>query len=147
MKIFLLSFILLYLTKGHFSEESKYTNKYDGVNLDEILTNERLLTGYIKCLLEQGPCTPDAKELKNNLPDAIQNDCKKCTNRQQQGADQVMGYIIDHRPDDWNKLEEKYKSDGSYKRKYLEKKQSVKNINSNENDVENKNGNSNEKEE
>nr|QEI46807.1 chemosensory protein 9 [Galleria mellonella] len=107
MKIFLLSFILLYLTKGHFSEESKYTNKYDGVNLDEILTNERLLTGYIKCLLEQGPCTPDAKELKNNLPDAIQNDCKKCTNRQQQGADQVMGYIIDHRPDDWNKLEEK----------------------------------------
>lgn len=43
-----------------------------------------------------------------NLPDAISNDCSKCTERQQQGANKVMHYIIDHRPDDWEKLEKKY---------------------------------------
>lgn len=42
-----------------------------------------------------------------NLPDAIQNDCKKCTQAQRVGADQVMHYIIDHRSADWEKLEEK----------------------------------------
>lgn len=42
-----------------------------------------------------------------NLPDAIENDCKKCTEKQRNGADEVMHYIIDNRPADWIKLEEK----------------------------------------
>lgn len=51
---------LMYQVTG----ETQYTTKYDGIDLDEILTSERLLTGYIKCLLDEGPCTPDGKELK-----------------------------------------------------------------------------------
>nr|ALS03830.1 chemosensory protein 5 [Ectropis obliqua] len=102
--------------------EEIYTNKYDGVDLEEILANERLLTGYVNCLLDLGPCTPDAKELKKNLPDAIENDCEKCTDRQRDGADEVMHHIINHRPQDWQKLELKYNEDGSYKRKYLASK-------------------------
>ncbi|CAH2042429.1 unnamed protein product, partial [Iphiclides podalirius] len=99
-----------------------YTSKYDNVNLDEVLASERLLTGYVNCLLDLGPCTPDGKELKTNLPDAIANDCKSCTERQREGADKVMQHLIDNRPDDWDKLEQKYKSDGSYKLQYLQKK-------------------------
>nr|WIW78345.1 chemosensory protein 12 [Heliconius charithonia] len=100
-----------------------YTTKYDGVDLDEILASDRLLTGYVKCLLDNGPCTPDGKELKKNLPDAIDNDCKKCTEKQRNGADKVMHYIIDHRPEDWDKLEKKYNADGTYKLKYLASKE------------------------
>ncbi|KAJ2948463.1 hypothetical protein O0L34_g7712 [Tuta absoluta] len=124
MKLFLLSISLIYLyfLRGIEGKEEKYTTKYDGINLEEILANERLLTGYVNCLLDQGPCTPDGNELKRNLPDAIDNDCTKCTERQKAGADQVMGYIIDHRPADWAKLEQKYLSDGSYKQKYLDSK-------------------------
>lgn len=40
---------------------------YDGIDLDEILTNDRLLAGYVNCLLEKGPCTPDGKELKSKI--------------------------------------------------------------------------------
>nr|ARO70316.1 Chemosensory protein 12 [Dendrolimus punctatus] len=104
-------------------EETSYTNEFDGLDLHEILTNDRLLTAYVNCLLEKGPCTPDGKELKKNLPDAIDNGCKKCTQKQREGADEVMHYIIDNRPEDWTKLEDKYQSDGSYKRKYLASKQ------------------------
>ncbi|XP_049877085.1 ejaculatory bulb-specific protein 3-like [Pectinophora gossypiella] len=128
MKRFLLSILLIYLV--HCSDGAvteKYTTRYDGINLDEILESDRLLTGYVNCLLDLGPCTPDGKELKRNLPDAIDNDCAKCTERQREGADQVMFYIIDHRPDDWDKLEIKYKSDGSYKKKYLESKKKSEN--------------------
>ncbi|KAI5643028.1 insect pheromone-binding family, a10/OS-D domain-containing protein [Phthorimaea operculella] len=122
MKLFLLITSLIYLLRGIEGKDEKYTTKYDGVNLEEILANERLLTGYVNCLLDQGPCTPDGNELKRNLPDAIDNDCAKCTERQKAGADEVMGYIIDHRPNDWAKLEKKYLSDGSYKQKYLDSK-------------------------
>nr|QIJ45712.1 chemosensory protein [Glyphodes pyloalis] len=110
-------------TQTNAEGNSTYTTKYDGVDLNQVLGNERLLTNYVNCLLDLGPCTPDAKELKKNLPDAIQNDCKKCSDRQREGSDQVMQYIIDHRAEDWEKLEKKYNSDGSYKKKYLENKQ------------------------
>nr|AXF48707.1 chemosensory protein CSP9.1 [Lobesia botrana] len=118
----LLYIFLIYLTCQCLADDKTYTTKYDGIDLDEILASSRLLTGYVNCLLDLRPCTPDGKELKKNLPDAISNDCSKCTERQQQGADKVMHYIIDHRPDDWEKLEKKYQSDGSYKQKYLDSK-------------------------
>lgn len=43
-----------------------YETKYDDVDLDSILKSDRLLTNYVKCLLNEGPCTPDATELKSS---------------------------------------------------------------------------------
>lgn len=43
-----------------------YETKYDNIDLDEILKNDRLRKNYIKCLVNNGPCTPDAQELKSN---------------------------------------------------------------------------------
>lgn len=42
-----------------------YTTKYDNVDLDEILANDRLFSNYYKCLLDQGNCSPDGAELKS----------------------------------------------------------------------------------
>jgi hypothetical protein len=45
--------------------ENKYTNKYDNVDVDKILNNDRVLTNYIKCLMDEGPCTSEGRELKS----------------------------------------------------------------------------------
>lgn len=42
----------------------QYTDKYDNINLDEILDNRRVLVTYIKCALDLARCSPDGKELK-----------------------------------------------------------------------------------
>ena len=44
--------------------DEKYTTKYDGVDLDEILKSDRLFKNYYNCLVEKGRCTPDGSELK-----------------------------------------------------------------------------------
>lgn len=44
---------------------TQFTTKYDNVNIDEILTNERLLQKYIDCVLDKGKCTADGQELKS----------------------------------------------------------------------------------
>ncbi|XP_013187512.2 ejaculatory bulb-specific protein 3 [Amyelois transitella] len=126
MKLYLLTILLIRcLFNIGVCEEPTYTTKYDGIDLDEILASDRLLAGYVNCLLDLGPCTPDGKELKNNLPDAIQSDCHKCSRKQREGSERVMEFIIDNKPDDWTKLEKKYNSDGSYKEKYMNKKKSL----------------------
>lgn len=45
-------------------DDEKYTTKFDGVDLDLILPNDRLLNQYFKCLTSEGPCPPDGQELK-----------------------------------------------------------------------------------
>lgn len=47
--------------------DTQYTNKYDNVDVDKILTNSRVLTNYIKCMMEEGPCTPEGRELKSKF--------------------------------------------------------------------------------
>ncbi|CAH1364350.1 unnamed protein product [Tenebrio molitor] len=44
--------------------ENKYTNKYDNVDVDKILNNDRVLTNYIKCLMDEGPCTSEGREFQ-----------------------------------------------------------------------------------
>jgi len=43
---------------------AKYTTKYDNVNIDDILNNDRLVASYFKCLMETGKCTPEGEEIK-----------------------------------------------------------------------------------
>lgn len=45
--------------------QNRYTTKYDNVDVDRILSNQRILTNYLKCLMDEGPCTNEGKELKS----------------------------------------------------------------------------------
>lgn len=44
--------------------DEKYTDKYDNIDIQEILDNKRLLHSYIDCIMDRGKCTPEGKELK-----------------------------------------------------------------------------------
>ncbi|XP_030758433.1 ejaculatory bulb-specific protein 3-like [Sitophilus oryzae] len=100
--------------------DDQYTTKYDNVDLDEILKSDRLLRNYINCLLDKGKCTPDGAELKKVLPDALDNECSKCSEKQRNGAIKVVHYVIDNKRDWWNEVAAKYDPDGTYLKKYEE---------------------------
>ena len=43
-----------------------YTHAYD-TNFDMILKTDSIFKPYLDCLLDQGPCSPDAKEFKSKF--------------------------------------------------------------------------------
>nr|AKI84396.1 CSP13 [Holotrichia parallela] len=96
----------------------EYTDKYDGVNIDEILNNKRLLQGYCNCLLDKGPCSPDGAELKRVLPEAIENNCEKCSEKHKNAARKVLKHVYEKEKDCWDPLEKKYDPKGDYKKRY-----------------------------
>ncbi|XP_025831116.1 ejaculatory bulb-specific protein 3-like [Agrilus planipennis] len=49
------------------ADGEKYTTKYDNIDIDRILTNERLFKNYKNCILDKGKCTPDGQELKSKF--------------------------------------------------------------------------------
>ncbi|PZC77867.1 allergen Tha p 1 [Helicoverpa armigera] len=103
-----------------------YTDKYDNVDLDEILGNRRLMVPYIKCMLDQGKCAPDAKELKEHIKEALENECGKCTEAQKKGTRRVIGHLINHEADFWNELTAKYDPERKYTTKYEKELKEVK---------------------
>ncbi|GBP07803.1 Ejaculatory bulb-specific protein 3 [Eumeta japonica] len=45
-------------------DDDKYPEVDSNFNVSELLENDRLLLNYIKCLLDEGPCTSQVKKIK-----------------------------------------------------------------------------------
>uniref|UniRef100_A0A0K8TUT0 Chemosensory Protein n=1 Tax=Epiphyas postvittana TaxID=65032 RepID=A0A0K8TUT0_EPIPO len=101
--------------------EDKYTDKYDKIDLDEILQNKRLLQAYVNCILDKGKCTPEGKELKDHLEDALKTGCEKCTETQKKGASKVIEHLIKSELPIWHELTARFDPEGKYKKVYEER--------------------------
>nr|AWW17227.1 chemosensory protein 3 [Riptortus pedestris] len=100
------------------ADEGKFTTKYDNVNVDEVLHNQRLLENYLKCLLDEGKCTPDGQELKESIPEALKDKCAKCSEKQKEGTKKVIPFLVKEHPDYFLKLEKKYDPEGIWRKTY-----------------------------
>lgn len=64
---FVIVLIAIALTVVSSRPDDKYSTKFDNVDLDEIIQNQRLLKNYVNCLLDKGNCSPDGQELKSKF--------------------------------------------------------------------------------
>ncbi|XP_076286714.1 ejaculatory bulb-specific protein 3-like [Lasioglossum baleicum] len=111
--------VLLAVAACAFADD-RYTTKYDNIDVDQILRSERLLNNYVNCLLEKGSCTPDGKELKKSLPDALENKCGKCSEKQKSGSEKVIRFLIHDKPQIWERLSKKYDPTGVHTQNFKE---------------------------
>nr|UZX40227.1 chemosensory protein CSP14 [Carposina sasakii] len=95
-----------------------YSSKYDDFDVEPLLENDRILMGYTKCFLEQGPCTPDAKDFRKVIPEALETSCGKCTPKQKQLIKQVIRAVMATHPEAWAELEDKYDPDKKYRENF-----------------------------
>nr|AVM86427.1 chemosensory protein [Corythucha ciliata] len=100
-----------------------YTSRYDNVDVEEILKNQRLYSKYFTCLThtDASKCTTDGRELRRIVPDALATGCSKCTAQQLDSATKVIKYISEHKPEDFKKLLALYDPTGEYKRTFATK--------------------------
>lgn len=100
--------------------QQSYTTRYDNVNIDNILSNNRLRNNYIKCLLGEGKCNPEGATLKQIVPDALKTACKKCNPLQRRAVTKIAKYMMKNQPKDWEKLTKKYDPKGEFTEEYKE---------------------------
>ncbi|THK33221.1 ejaculatory bulb-specific protein 3 [Diachasma alloeum] len=96
----------------------KYTTKWDNIDVDQILNNDRILNNYVNCLLEEGNCTAEGRELKSVLPDALETECEKCSRKQRDGSKKIIKFLVQNKQDLWEKLMDKYDEEKKYRGKY-----------------------------
>ncbi|KAG5326591.1 PEB3 protein, partial [Acromyrmex heyeri] len=113
-------FCLLAIISVVYAEE--YTNKFDNVDVDQIIQNERLLKRYVDCLLDKPDvrCPPEAVELRKHIDEALENDCAKCTNKQKEITQKVIKHLVINKRDWWDLLKAKYDPEEKFSKKYEE---------------------------
>lgn len=72
--------------------KDKYEDIENNFNIEELLGNDRLLTAYIKCLLNKGPCTPEVKKIKGMLF-FLFNLCTFCSQSKKKYQTFEAGYV------------------------------------------------------
>ncbi|KXJ73744.1 hypothetical protein RP20_CCG015121 [Aedes albopictus] len=117
MKFFVVALALIAVIAAQ--DESMYTTKFDNINLDEILQSDRLFKNYYNCLTDAGPCTPEGNELKRVLPDALETNCAKCSQKQRDAGTRAIKYMTESRPEEWKVLRARFDPENKYVSQYL----------------------------
>jgi len=60
------------------------------------------------------------------LPEALANKCADCTEKQREGSEKIIKFIVENKKDMWKELQAKYDPQGKYKDLY---KEEAKNLN------------------
>ncbi|KAF5301377.1 hypothetical protein FQA39_LY10775 [Lamprigera yunnana] len=115
-QLFVLSFfvVIAYVC----ARPDTYTDEFDHIDVDEILSNPRLIDNYVHCLKTGQKCTPDGLKAREILPDALSTKCTKCTDVQKENAHKILEWASQHRPDDFLEIEAQFDPDHHYRRDY-----------------------------
>lgn len=91
-----------------------YQTKYDSLDVEEILNNKRLVIHYVNCLLDRGACPPQGADLKRILPEALETNCLRCTEKQRDVIVRTIRRLRTEYPILWSELVSEYDPDGEY---------------------------------
>nr|APB88069.1 putative chemosensory protein 6 [Lygus lineolaris] len=96
--------------------EREFFRQLEGINVDSILINRRLIDKYIKCLLKTGKCDPTMKDLRIALPLILEHLCEtRCSERERRNLRKLFLYIRTNRPLEWDRLAKLYDPNGTHK--------------------------------
>lgn len=63
-----LSILFVSIQAQEGEKKDAYAAKFNDFDLDAVLNNGRVLQNYVKCLVGEGSCTKEGRELKSKSP-------------------------------------------------------------------------------
>ncbi|KAE9542965.1 hypothetical protein AGLY_002876 [Aphis glycines] len=85
-----------------------------------LVGNSKIRENYLNCFLDDGPCSPEANNIKPGMvPDAIQNECAHCTELQKRVIEKMMCYLNNHQPDILREVAAKFDPSGEYMKQFI----------------------------
>ncbi|VVC33987.1 Insect odorant-binding protein A10/Ejaculatory bulb-specific protein 3 [Cinara cedri] len=97
----------------------EYLRRFDNLDVDQILSSDRLLDSHIKCYLNTAPCIPIARDLKRALPIVASNGCKDCNDIQIKNIKKALAYVKTKRAPEWTQMVALYDPTGTNLSKFL----------------------------
>ncbi|XP_058452963.1 uncharacterized protein LOC131431327 isoform X2 [Malaya genurostris] len=106
--------------KSQETSRTLYSSRYDNLDIDTILSSNRLVNNYVDCLLSRKPCPPEGKDLKRILPEALRTKCGRCSATQKENAIKIITTLYNNYPTQYQALRERWDPSGEYHRRLEE---------------------------
>lgn len=74
---------------------------FEGIDVDSILRNEKLINKHVKCIRMEGRCDTNGKSLKTMLPRVLNENCAGCSEEQVFNANKIIEWMKRNRAADW----------------------------------------------
>nr|WPO56419.1 chemosensory protein [Leucinodes orbonalis] len=123
MRAFVFLCVCVYIVYGQedrMARMPKYDERYDYLDVDALFYSKRLVRNYVDCLINAQRCTPEGKQLKRILPEALRTKCARCTERQKKTAVKVIKRLKYEFPEEWAKLSSRWDPTGDFTRYFEE---------------------------
>ncbi|KAK2574976.1 hypothetical protein KPH14_008739 [Odynerus spinipes] len=85
-----------------------------GQDVSRLLMDRVYVNKQINCILERGPCDGIGRHLKDMLPQALDNNCQRCTPAQKRRAVKLISFMRQNYPNEWNIIVQRYSRYPSY---------------------------------
>ncbi|XP_047536184.1 allergen Tha p 1-like [Vanessa atalanta] len=89
-------------------------DRYENFDVTQLTENDRLLRAYTECFLGTGKCTPEGNDFKNWIPQSVEDNCSKCSEKQKTLIAQVINAIKEKLAEEWEKLNKLYNPEGKF---------------------------------
>ncbi|VVC97639.1 unnamed protein product [Leptidea sinapis] len=86
----------------------------DHLDVDQIMGEPNIMTGYLNCFLDEGPCDALAQSYKKNLPDAFRSACSRCSDDQKHLVYRFLDDLPKDYPAQYIKFLKKYDPQKKY---------------------------------
>ncbi|XKL59760.1 hypothetical protein PGB90_000776 [Kerria lacca] len=101
-------FVLAFINMETSTFRSKYKDLYEKLDFDSLLKNNRLVSLYIRCLLNKNKCNKEGLVLRDAIPEIIETTCGNCTEKERDIVRKVMNFIYTNRNADFEKIYEQF---------------------------------------
>lgn len=81
----------------------------EGIDVDGILKNTKLINKHISCVRKEGKCDTDGKNMKIMLPRVLNEKCSGCSQEQVTNSNKIIDWMKQNRAADWAFIEPLYK--------------------------------------
>ncbi|XP_054278837.1 ejaculatory bulb-specific protein 3-like [Macrosteles quadrilineatus] len=86
------------------SDTRAYYVRYLNVTANTLLDNKRLLSRYVQCFASEGPCPPQARDIKKLLPELMSSSCSKCDIKLREVFERCAQMLKHKYPKKWSKM-------------------------------------------
>ncbi|EZA53188.1 ObirCsp14 [Ooceraea biroi] len=88
-----------------YAAEELYAATFDDFDIIDVLNDAKKEEEFFNCFIDAGPCMTDRQNFfKGIFFEALQNNCKKCTEKQKQLMNLMKEWYTQHNPDHWEVL-------------------------------------------
>ncbi|RVE43732.1 hypothetical protein evm_011581 [Chilo suppressalis] len=94
--------------------EETYSTENDNFDLGAVLADVEKLRPFSGCFLDKNPCDDLTSAFKKDIPEAVQQACAKCNDRQKQLMKQYLEGIKEKLPQDYVDFKKKYDPENKY---------------------------------